>query len=272
VEQAITEAFVEQLVLDERDLAELARLIDQRAHSPTGEREEQVRRELTEARARLQRALEQSLREENAPLAEELLAHAREVKALIAAREADLAALSASQPISSRAWILTQRVEWIAQRIRATFMEWSREAQARVIALALEDSALGYVNRWALGLWMQWQGGAQSRREVSVQLGKRQPWTAEEKAALTRYYPTLTWDALCTMFPNRSQSGIATYARQLGAHRGPGPFMDAAPVVFAEGATANAMASYGFPLAPSEKRESPVLISASRSPAGRTRG
>jgi hypothetical protein len=272
VEQAISEAFVEQLVLDERDLAELARLIDQRACTQTGEREEQMRRELTEARARLQRALEQSLREENAPLAEELLAHAREAKALIAAREADLAVLAASQPISSRAWVLTQRVEWVAQRIRATFLEWSREAQARVIGLALVDSALGYVNRWVLGLWMQWQGGAQSRREVTVQLGKRHPWTAEEKAALTRYYPTLTWDALCQMFPNRSQSGIATYARELGAHRGSGPFMDAVPVVFAEGATANAMASYGFPLAQSEERESPVLISASRSPVGRTRG
>jgi hypothetical protein len=119
---------------------------------------------------------------------------------------------------------------------------------------------------------MQWQGGAQSRREVTVQLGKRHPWTAEEKAALTRYYPTLTWDALCQMFPHRSQSGIATYARELGAHRGPGPLIDAAPVVFAQGPTANAMASYGFPLAQLEERESPVLISASRSPAGRTRG
>ena len=191
MEQAICEAFVEQLVLDERDLAELARLIDQRGRTQTGPQEEQVRRELADARARLQRAFEQSLREENAPLAEELLAHAREAKALIAAREADLAALAASQPISSRAWVLTQRVEWVAQRIRATFLEWSREAQARVIGLALEDSALGYVSRWALGLWMQWQGGAQSRREVTVQLGKQQPWTAEEKAALTRYYPNL---------------------------------------------------------------------------------
>jgi hypothetical protein len=93
-----------------------------------------------------------------------------------------------------------------------------------------------------------------------------------EKIALTRYYPTLTWDALCQMFPHRSQSGIATYARELGAHRGPGPFTDAAPVVLAEGATANAMASYGFPLAQSDQRESPVLISASKSPVGRIRG
>jgi hypothetical protein len=103
VEQAISEAFLDQLILDERDLAEHAQLIDQRACTQTREREEQMRRELTEARVRLQRALEQSLREENAPLAEELLAHAREAKALIAAREADLAVLLASQPISSRA-------------------------------------------------------------------------------------------------------------------------------------------------------------------------
>jgi hypothetical protein len=272
VEQALCEAFVEQLVLDERDLAELARLIDQRGRTQTGPQEEQMRRELADARARLQRALEQSLREENAPLAEELLAHAREAKALIAAREADLAALSASQPISSRAWVLTQRVEWVAQRIRATFLDWSREAQARVIGLALEDSALGYVNRWALGLWMQWYGGAQSRREVTVQLGKRQPWTAEEKAALAQFYPTLTWDALCRMFPNRSQSGIATCARELGVHRGLGPFLDVVPVVFAEGAPANAMASYGFPLAPSEERECTLRITASRSRGDRIRG
>ncbi len=74
------------------------------------------------------------------------------------------------------------------------------------------------------------------------------------------------------MFPNRSQSGIATYARELGVHRGPGPFLDVVPVVFAEGATANAMASYGFPLAQAEERESPVLISASRSRGDRIRG
>jgi hypothetical protein len=67
------------------------------------------------------------------------------------------------------------------------------------------------------------------------------------------------------MFPNRSQSGIATYARQLGAHRGPGPFLNAVPAVFAEGVTANTMVTYGFPLVQSDQRESPVLISASRS-------
>jgi hypothetical protein len=225
--------------------------------------------------------VEQSLREENALLAEELLAHAREAKALVAAREAkalvaaretDLAALAASQPISSRAWVLTQRVEWVVQRIRATFLEWSREAQARVIGTALEDSALGYVSRWVLGLWMQWQGGAQSRREVVVQLGKRYPWTTEEKAALTRYYPVLTWNALGLMFPNRSESGIATNARELGAHRGPGPFLDVVPQVFAEGAPANTMASFGFPLVPRGEQECYVDISASRSHPGRRRG
>jgi hypothetical protein len=51
-------------------------------------------------------------------------------------------------------------MDWIAQRIRATFIDWSREAQTRVFGIALDDAVLGYVNRWELGLWMQWQGGA----------------------------------------------------------------------------------------------------------------
>ncbi len=80
------------------------------------------------------------------------------------------------------------------------------------------------------------------------------------------------WDALCRMFPNRSKSGIATYARELGVRRGLASFLDAVSVVFAEGATANAMASYGFPLALPEARECPVPFSASRSPGDRSRG
>lgn len=63
------------------------------------------------------------------------------------------------------------------------------------------------MSRWVLDLWMQWQDGTQARQEVGVQFEKQQPWTADEKAALKRYYPELTWDALCQMFPNRSQSG-----------------------------------------------------------------
>lgn len=247
LEPTLCEAFVEQLTLDERDLAELARLIDQRVrvHDGQGVR---LRRELTEAQTRLQRALEQGLREENALLAEELLAQAREAKLAIAAREADMAALSASQPISPRAWHLAQRVEWVAQRIRGTFLDWSREAQARVIGLGLEVAVLGYVNRRALGVWMRWQGGAESRREVLTEQGKRLVWSEDEKAALRRYYWRLTWDALHRTFPLRTRPALETCALELGVRRGRGPFVGEVPAVFGGQEVFNTMAEYGFPL------------------------
>lgn len=262
----MSESFVDQLRLDERDLAECARLIDQRDRSQSGQRQTQLQRELVDARARLQRALEQGVRQENTDLAEELFAHAREAKMLITAREAELAALDASKPVSTRAWLLAQRIDWIAQRIRATFTDWSREAKARVFGIALDDALLGYVNRWELGLWMQWQGGGQSRREIRMSLGKWQPWSTEKKTALARYYPLLTWDALCKTFPRRSQSGIGTYARILGVQRGTGPFTGMVPVIFEEGTPMNTMSDFGFPLPRMAERECDLSVSASRQP------
>jgi hypothetical protein len=97
-----------------------------------------------------------------------------------------------------------------------------------------------------------------------MSLGKWQPWSKEEKAALVRYYPLLTWDALCKMFPFRSQSGIGTYAHILGARRGTGPFTDIVPVIFEEGTPMNTMSDYGFPLPRTAERECDLSVSASR--------
>lgn len=209
----LCDAFLDQLKLDDHDLAEVASAIDQREYSYTSQRHTQLQRDLVDALTRLQRAPEQGLRQENSDLAEELFAHAREAKALLATREAELATLSANKSASPRAWLLAQRVDWIAQCIRATFKDWSRESQARVLAIALDDTVLGYVNRWSLGLWMRWQGDTQSRREIPVPLGKRQPWTSDEKATLHHYSPLLMWEALCLMVPRHTQSSNAAQGR-----------------------------------------------------------
>ncbi len=229
MEQAISEAFVEQLVLDERDLAELARLIDQRTVQ-NGRAGGAGATGTDRGACTPPACIGAKLARENAPLAEELLAHAREAKALLAAREADLAVLSANQPISSRAWVLTQRVEWVAQRIRATFIDWSREAKARVIGLALEDSVLGYVNRW------DWACGCNGRAAGSHVA--KSDCAARETGALeyrgeNSARPILPdTDVGCVVqdVPRRSQSSIATYARHSGRAPWDGPFTDAVPV------------------------------------------
>ncbi|HEV8190492.1 MAG TPA: hypothetical protein VGP82_03265, partial [Ktedonobacterales bacterium] len=61
-EALLCDAFIDQLKVDERDLAEIARHIDQRNQSHEGQRHTQLQREFAGARARLQRALEQGLR------------------------------------------------------------------------------------------------------------------------------------------------------------------------------------------------------------------
>jgi hypothetical protein len=146
IEEALCQAFTEQLTLDEVDVAELARLAEQRIQVQGGQ-EGRLRHELAERKAVYQRAMELALREDNASLAEDLLERARQVKHAIAEREAELATLAAAQPLSPRAWILAQRAAALCERIRATFAEWSRPVKARVLALALECAVLGYVDR-----------------------------------------------------------------------------------------------------------------------------
>jgi hypothetical protein len=54
----------------------------------------------------------------------------------------------------------------LAARIRATFLEWPREAQALVIQLALQLGVLGRVHRHAFGLWLRWHSGDETREEL----------------------------------------------------------------------------------------------------------
>ena len=102
------------------------------------------------------------------------------------------------------------RAQTLARRIWETFPEWPRVAQARVLSLAIDHAVIGPVHRHALGFYIQWQGGAASRREIVRTLGQHVRWSPEEEEALRRYYDALTWSALLTMLPFRSRESIET--------------------------------------------------------------
>lgn len=248
VEQALCTAFVEQLTLDERDVAELAQLAQQRTlvHD---DRRERLRKEVAEQKAILAQVVQLAAKPENAVLADELLGQARQAKAAIAAREAELAVLADTQPVTSQAWGKAQQASTIAERIRSTFGDWSRAAQAKVFALALDDALLGYVDRYTLGLWARWAGGRESRAEFVMPRGKKLRWTDEEREALKRHYGRLTWSALQRMLPSRSVSGIRTYANELGLVRDERSAMcDEPPIIVPGPVIVNTLAAHGFPL------------------------
>jgi hypothetical protein len=130
----------------------------------------------------------------------------------------------------------------------------------RVLTLALDDAAFGWVDRYALGVWMRWKGGGESRRELLSRKGKTIGWTAEENDALRRYFATLTHEALQQMMPGRSMSAIKQQASRLGLSRPRSGRRDAiSPVIFSAPNVGNTMARYGFPL----RSQSRVLESAS---------
>lgn len=158
IDVALRRAFADQLVLDERDVAELARLVEQRSRMK-GREETQVRREIAERKQLRLRAMEWALREDNAALVEELRAQVREHQRVIEERERELVSLTLVQAPTPHAWFAANRAMQLAKRIQATFLDWSRQAQAQVISLALEDGVVGYVDRHVLGFWMRWYGG-----------------------------------------------------------------------------------------------------------------
>ncbi len=248
VERALCSAFVGQLTLDERDVAALARLAEHQV-GKQDEREEALRKEVEAQKAVLARVMELAVQPENAVLTDELLEQARQAKQTTAEREGELAALVASHPVSSRGWLAAQRAADLAEFIKATFLEWSRAAQAKIVCLALDDALLGSVDRYLMGLWVRWKGGQESRAQFVAPGGKRLRWSTAERDALLAHHASLSWPALQAMLPARSGRAIRKYASELGLVRsGHGSYADVPPCVVQGPPVLNTLADRGFPL------------------------
>jgi hypothetical protein len=256
VDDAVARAFLEVLVLDERDVAALAKIAQERAQRNRGAVACDLQRQLDEHQRRYERARRLALAAPD--LADDVLDELRGAKQAVYRLERRLLEAREATVPSSEAWQAAQCAVALAERIRDTFLRWPREAQARVVLLALDDAALGWVSRHILGVWLYWHGGAESRREVVSPHGRHIEWSVEEMAALRRWYGALTWDALCLMFPGRSARAIELQANRAGLRRaGMRAKVGAPPFVFTEPATANVMARYGFPLEGAAESQDP---------------
>jgi len=247
VEAALLGGFLEHLRLDERDEAALAKIAQRSQTQWKGSEIEELERQLADLRRRYERIKRLLL---DAPdLTDDLLDEARKAKQAVQDMETRITqARSAVQP-TSQAWRVAQRAIAWGERICATFLDWPREAQARVLTLALDDAAFGWVDRYGLGVWMRWQGGAESRRELLSSKGKTIGWTAKENEALRQYFAILTRDALQQMMPGRTMSAIKQQSSRLGLSRPRSGRRHAiTPRVFPEPRVNNTMAQYGFPL------------------------
>lgn len=246
VEEALCQTFVEQLTLDEQDLAALAAIAQRRdqGHERTTA---DLERQLAAERSRYEGA--KRLAVQAPDLAEDLIADMRRSKQVLAELEARINTARTAESPSTQAWKLAQRATDLAERIRTTFSQWSRQAQARVLGLALDDAIVGRIDRHAIGLIIRWQGGAESRREIVLPNGHRLIWTPEEDAALQAHFHELTWEALGRMLPTRGRHAIRTRASDLKISRPHhGQFSEVVPLVVTGPSVANEMESYGFPV------------------------
>jgi len=256
VEQEVVAAFLEQLVLDERDVHHLAQLAARRgAEQPSAIVE--FEKELAELRAGYERAKRRALQVEDDGVAADFLAEARTAKARTRELEQRLVDARRAQAPTKLAHQQAEQACDLARRIHATFAQWPRHAQAPVLAMALEGAVLGPVHRRLLGLYLRWQGGTESRREIVRALGQHIRWSSEEVEALRRYYDALTWEALRAMLPGRSADGIETHAQHLGLVRRRGRVIRSAvaPCIVRRPEITNLMASYGFQLAQAAEAE-----------------
>lgn len=240
------EAFVEQLTLDEGDVQALAKVAQERMTQQVGEA------------ARLQQQIDEQQRLFHrqkqlvyaAPeLEAELLADMRRAKQELAALQARLEDLRAVEAPSAPALKFAERAVGFVERIRATFADWPRPARARVLALALADGVLGRVDRQHWGLWLQWRGGAESRKAIASRYGLRVVWTEDEQELLRRWYTLLTQDALMAMFPGRSWRSIKKVGSRLGLsreHLDPAHLVGIVPTTLPAPTVTNTMAAYGF--------------------------
>ena len=246
IEAALCEQFTELLTLDERDVEALARIADRRAETQGGRRA-RLLREIAESKTRFKRAMDLAIREDNATLSEELLAQARLAKQDIEEKETELVSLRDAHPIPTGAWIAAQRASVLAERICSTFMEWSRQAKARVLALALEDAVVGYVDRRRQGLWVRWQGQREARVELWPRCGKHVEWSRAELDALQLHYGRLTNAGLKQMLPDRTAAAIRVRAWHLGLTRSSSEALSSvAPCVVPGPTMVNTMEQYGF--------------------------
>jgi hypothetical protein len=247
VELALSRSFVEQLQLDARDEAALAKIAQRQQTQRQGGAVEELQRQLAEQCKRYERVKRLSL--EAPDLAQDVVDDFRKAKQAMQELERSIEEARAATPPTAQAWQLAHRAMAWADRIRATFLEWPREAQARVLTLALDDAALGWVSRYALGVWMRWHGGAESRQEIASRKGKMIAWTAAEDEALRQFYGSLTREALQKMMPGRTMAAIEQRASRLGLARpGNGGSVSVPPLVFPAPQVANTMARYGFPV------------------------
>jgi hypothetical protein len=232
VDEALVQIFTGQLTLDERDIRELARLAHQREQRDVA-LPGHLQMRLAEERARLERAKQLSMRAGDDDLAAEYLEEARKAKQTLRDLERELANVQAAQGPSARAWNVAEQAATLAERIRGTFAAWPRQAQMRVLVLALQQGILGRVNRYTFGLWLRWAGGAETRVVLAHKSGAFAAWTDEERAALHQYFGVLTWDAVQAMLPDRTPQAIRCEAHRLGLRRGAGPMLvTSTPAVF----------------------------------------
>jgi hypothetical protein len=248
IESTLCSQFTELLTLDERDVEALARIADRRQEAQGGRRP-RLLREIAESKAQFKRAMDLAVRKDNMSVSEELVARARQIKQGIEEMEWELARLCDEQPLPTGAWIAAQRASALAERIRTTFMDWSRLAKARVLALALEDAVLGYVDRRRQGLWVRWQGQREARVELRPRCGKHVEWSEAEIGALQRHYGSVTNAALKQMLPDRTVAAIRVRAWHLNLSRSDSAELsETAPCIVPGPAMANTMEQYGFPL------------------------
>jgi hypothetical protein len=246
VEQAVCETFVEQLTLDEDDVRNLAHLAALRGMSHEDEATS-VQRELSEQRQRYARAKRLALEAGEELLANDFFEEARRARQTMIELEQRLATLSERTNLPPRAWARAEWVATLAERMRSTFLEWPREAQSRVLTLALREALLGRIDRRSLGLLMRWEGGAESRRQLVSRVGLLTAWSDHEEHALQAYFHRLTWDALQRMFPTRTRDAIRREASRLGLTRPRHGLSDSEPSVLSRPQPVNVMEPYGFP-------------------------
>ena len=250
VEAELIDAFREELWLDERDVVHLAQLAQRRYAQRTVETT-LLQQELADQQALLERAKRRALQVDDDGIAAEFLAEARRARGRIQELQQRLTHSDGAVSPTADSMRQALRAQTLARRIWETFPDWPRAAQARVLSLAVDHAVIGRVHRHALGFYIQWQGGAASRREIVRTLGQHVRWSTEEEEALRRYYDALTWPALLAMLPFRSRESIETFARHRGIERRRGrnsARIATPPVVVSRPPIDNAMRAYGFPL------------------------
>jgi hypothetical protein len=153
IDEALCRSFADQLRLDDRDVEAVTRLLAQAAQRrDRGEATviAELERQIEGHKAAFERAKQLAY---TAPdLAADVVEDMRRAKRALADCEARLDEVKRSVIPSAHAWQIAERALSIAERIQETFAEWSRQAQAQVLGLALETAVLGRVDQQHVGV------------------------------------------------------------------------------------------------------------------------